>query len=1059
MSLQAQSTGNRTRVTNGHLPMGVRSLLAAACLAACALVPLAADAQISADGVKSSENRQAQIRQETQRASAELDVIIAEFDHNGLGDGADVQILRAIRGVLGNLSEKDMQRVIGLLRTARLDADPSAVRKNVTDAFSGQKGIVVQMRQLLAEYQKQQELIDLSLRFSQLADRQNANLKAAKRLFWHTRDVGGGAKLGDIHKSLLQLQTSEQDALRDEGRLQLDRLAKLNVAADPASAERIGHVVAAAKESKLGDYLNRSADELRDARLMSAAGLEKSARDEFRELSRLVAPAKEPLQLLRAAAEDLVSAMSQQRFITTQIKGLPKEVDVAASEIAATLEDTQADVVDIAELLRKDLDEIAPEAVLQLKTAQNEMQGAREDIRTLHADPAGKHSDGALAGLTAAHAKVLEAIARLEAAALNNDLIAQAKDLRAQLALLREKEETLKKQTAGKTDAAALSPLSTQQGQLKKVAQELQLLAAAEAPAAVKPLIEAGKEMDSAEIALGTRSNATDATRSEQAAIEQLQKAQDALDEKIAQLEDAKNKLEKLEKARDEVAKMMVKEQKIELATAKAAALTDNPKAKPATPPESPKDLAKAQGDLAKTADATAKDLPPEAKDAVKPLDDAAKDMKAAESALNKPDPKAATPPADSAMANLAKAKAALDDKIAEAQKDLGQNPDNAAKLDDLAKAMDKAQDDLSKAMGDPPKDAVKDLAKKEEQIAKDLDQMAQAGQPVAEAQKDAAKAADALAKNDLPKAAAEMQKASDAMAEAQKADAAKPEAGAPEAAKPEAGAPEAAKPEAGAPDAGKPDAGKPDAGKAGAGKPDAGKPDAGKPDAGKPDAGKADAGKPEAGKPGAGKPGAGKPAPGAPSLAQAAQQQADLQKELAQMTAQQPAPKADDLAKVASDVAAAAAQDTAPVPADSAAAMAQAESALAQAAAAAQAGQPQAAQAAAAQAAAALASAQASLAPGQPGQPGKPGQGPPMPGMADENNAKQGMGERKDNQANATGQTGALSNSRTGSSYLGLPPRDRQAIQQSRNERYPEEYGPMIEQYLKNLSDKPASK
>ena len=37
------------------------------------------------------------------------------------------------------------------------------------------------------------------------------------------------------------------------------------------------------------------------------------------------------------------------------------------------------------------------------------------------------------------------------------------------------------------------------------------------------------------------------------------------------------------------------------------------------------------------------------------------------------------------------------------------------------------------------------------------------------------------------------------------------------------------------------------------------------------------------------------------------------------------------------------------------------------------------------------------------------------------------------------------------------LPPRDRQALQQSQAEKYPEEYGSMVEQYLRNLSDTPS--
>jgi len=36
------------------------------------------------------------------------------------------------------------------------------------------------------------------------------------------------------------------------------------------------------------------------------------------------------------------------------------------------------------------------------------------------------------------------------------------------------------------------------------------------------------------------------------------------------------------------------------------------------------------------------------------------------------------------------------------------------------------------------------------------------------------------------------------------------------------------------------------------------------------------------------------------------------------------------------------------------------------------------------------------------------------------------------------------------------LPKRDRAAIQQSQSEKYPQEYGSLVEQYLKNLSDEP---
>nr|MDQ3622820.1 hypothetical protein [Verrucomicrobiota bacterium] len=37
---------------------------------------------------------------------------------------------------------------------------------------------------------------------------------------------------------------------------------------------------------------------------------------------------------------------------------------------------------------------------------------------------------------------------------------------------------------------------------------------------------------------------------------------------------------------------------------------------------------------------------------------------------------------------------------------------------------------------------------------------------------------------------------------------------------------------------------------------------------------------------------------------------------------------------------------------------------------------------------------------------------------------------------------------------FAGLPPRDRAAIEQGQAEKYPEEYGPLVEQYLRNLAE-----
>ena len=51
-------------------------------------------------------------------------------------------------------------------------------------------------------------------------------------------------------------------------------------------------------------------------------------------------------------------------------------------------------------------------------------------------------------------------------------------------------------------------------------------------------------------------------------------------------------------------------------------------------------------------------------------------------------------------------------------------------------------------------------------------------------------------------------------------------------------------------------------------------------------------------------------------------------------------------------------------------------------------------------------------------------------------------------------GSTGPRGDVTGASTFMSLPARDRQALKQTQKDKYPEEYGPAIEQYLKNLSD-----
>lgn len=230
-----------------------------------------------------------------------------------------------------------------------------------------------------------------------------------------------------------------------------------------------------------------------------------------------------------------------------------------------------------------------------------------------------------------------------------------------------------------------------------------------------------------------------------------------------------------------------------------------------------------------------------------------------------------------------------------------------------------------------------------------------------------------------------------------------------------------------------------------------------------------------------------------AAQIAQAQQQIAQANQALQQAqqpgqpaAAQQQAAQqaAAQLAKAAAQAGQAAAQMPANNPAQQAAQAGAQAAAKAAAQAAAQnlpgaQAQAQAAQQALAQAQTAMAQAQAGLmaANGTPGmpmpssspsspssQPGKPGQKPgTMPGKTPGKSTNQPGTEAAEEYQPPTGNETAQVQTRDVASrkaaFTALPPRERAVIEQAQAEKYPEEYGAQVEQYLLNLARESAAK
>ena len=100
----------------------------------------------------STKTRNDLIRQEVQqgnigaslgRVARQLDLVIAEYDRNGL-EGDDVDTLKRFRGMLNNLTQSEVAKIVRQLEAARIiENDSSKSNNNAFGAFAGQKQVTV----------------------------------------------------------------------------------------------------------------------------------------------------------------------------------------------------------------------------------------------------------------------------------------------------------------------------------------------------------------------------------------------------------------------------------------------------------------------------------------------------------------------------------------------------------------------------------------------------------------------------------------------------------------------------------------------------------------------------------------------------------------------------------------------------------------------------------------------------------------------------------------------------------------------------------------------------
>src|SRR5436190_2318406 len=505
-------------------PATLFAWLGAACLACLSAFGAPAAAP---DRMLQQEQKQQQLKSTTQRVASQLTSIIEEFQRNGI-EGEDVKVLRTIGGVLGRLSDKDMERVLGLLQQARSSDDPNASTRTATDAYAGQKRIIIQLQQLVLEYQRQQALYELSLRFKEYAARQTANMWLGVSL---ARETEGKtlSSFSEPQQSSLRVQQIDQDTLKDEIMLTLGKLEQISKdITDGPTSERPKLALQQAQDGALKPSLDSSVDDLTTGKLLSASGNEKRARDQLREIARILLLSQGEMEALRQALHEIEQTIEQQKVVTDDTRKIDKD-DLKK------VQPRQSELVDSTDLIRRDVASLAPIAADQLESAMDRMQEARKAFSD-ERDPkkqrekAPPKQEEAIANLEQARRTLMEELAKAEQLAQTpENALEELKQIQEQVRQLIKDEEKVKSETA-EVKSKDLPSKAPRQGELKDTAQELQQKSSPKSPAAAQSISEAASQMQKAQNSLASSQNNAPA---QQAALDALQRADQQLSQDI----------------------------------------------------------------------------------------------------------------------------------------------------------------------------------------------------------------------------------------------------------------------------------------------------------------------------------------------------------------------------------------------------------------------------------------------------------------------------------------------------------------------------------------------
>jgi hypothetical protein len=711
-----------------------------AALAMCAAISSTRGAEAALETIREGEIKQQGVQADAQRVAAELQAMTGEYQRNGIASD-EVQTLQALSKTVTHLSREDMQKVLDLLGQARNASTPQGALQPVANAYSVQKNVIVQFKQMLARYQRDQSASALADTVSQLAERQQANFKTAVELGNWAQDKSMEEFTAALEASVAG-QQSEQQALVDELKQAMQTMeTAARESTDPAKTARLQ--AALAKARQMAPILEAANAELKEKHLFQAAALEKKARDELRKLARDVAPTKDSSEALRAAAEEVNRMAQQQQQIRDQAKNIyqpeatieewiknqlpnpksevskivaglkkqgqtPAELagnsalreaykrrDNGAKQQLADLQAPQTDVAARADLVNQDLQAAAPAVADLMKKAMEQMQQTQAGITEQNAAATAAAAEAAAAALEQAKAELQKKIAEADAEK-NGDRTKQLEALKEQMKQTRQDQEKLAGTPPG--TPAQNQAEAAKQAELAKQAAELAEKAKNAAPEAEAAVRKAAESMNQAAQAMKDPAKAAEAAPAQQAAAAELAKAEQKVNEALAEQQAAAETVAKAKKAGEDLGVIIAKQEKLEIDTTQATGQ------KPVAT-ELLRQHGRSQSSIRHETTQFESKLEPELKTASSSLLSAAEHMQKASHELAKPDGNAAKPEQRAALEDLYKAReliaqigAAAQQQVDQANQQNQQNAQNQQQPQEQQQQAAGAQQNLEQA-------------------------------------------------------------------------------------------------------------------------------------------------------------------------------------------------------------------------------------------------------------------------------------------------------------------------------------------------------------------------